>query len=140
MRWLKCVLRLPDAAGDAKLFFPLASGPCIAETILIHRRRFLAATALASIAPLLPALSAEKDHPLVSFDRAMEDFMTARKIPGGTRTLLVRRWDGLSWAVLFNQRQDIPNLPDSAIDPAMHRAAEAVKEWPKEDLFPKFAA
>ncbi len=57
----------------------------------------------------------------------------------GTRTLLVRRWDGLSWAVLFNQRQEIPNLPDGAIDPALHRAADAVKEWPKEDLFPRHA-
>lgn len=57
----------------------------------------------------------------------------------GTRTMLVRRWDGLSWAVLFNQRQEIPNLPDGAIDAALHRAADAVKEWPKEDLFPQFA-
>ena len=57
----------------------------------------------------------------------------------GTRTLLVRRWDGLSWAVLFNQRQEIPNLPDGAIDPALHRAADAVKDWPKEDLFPRYA-
>ncbi len=56
----------------------------------------------------------------------------------GTRTLLVRRWDGLSWAVLFNQRQDIPNLPDGAIDPAMHRAADAVKQWPQEDLFGEY--
>ncbi|NBV23267.1 MAG: class A beta-lactamase-related serine hydrolase [Proteobacteria bacterium] len=57
----------------------------------------------------------------------------------GTHTLLVRRWDGLSWAVLFNQRQDLRELPDGAIDPALHRAAGAVKEWPKEDLFPSFA-
>jgi N-acyl-D-amino-acid deacylase len=56
----------------------------------------------------------------------------------GTRTLLVRRWDGLSWAVLFNQRQEIKSLPDSAIDPALHRAADAVKEWPKEDLFSRY--
>lgn len=56
----------------------------------------------------------------------------------GTRTLLVRRWDGLSWAVLFNQRQDLPNLPDGAIDPAMHRAADAVKQWPQEDLFGEY--
>lgn len=53
----------------------------------------------------------------------------------GTRTLLVRRWDGLNWAVLFNQRQNLSNLPDSAIDPAMHRAADAVRDWPNEDLF-----
>ena len=56
----------------------------------------------------------------------------------GTSTLLVRRWDGLSWAVLFNQRSEDKNLPDSAIDPALHRAADAVKEWPAEDLFPQY--
>ena len=56
----------------------------------------------------------------------------------GTSTLLVRRWDGLSWAVLFNQRSDDSKLPDSAIDPAMHRAAAAVKEWPKDDLFARY--
>ena len=55
----------------------------------------------------------------------------------GTYTLLVRRWDGLSWTVLFNQRQEIPKLPDGAIDPALHRAAAAVEEWPKHDLFPQ---
>ena len=56
----------------------------------------------------------------------------------GTRTLWVRRWDGYSWAVLFNQRQDIPNLPDGEIDPAMHRATSAVKRWPQENLFSKY--
>jgi hypothetical protein len=43
----------------------------------------------------------------------------------------------LSWAVLFNQRSSDRELPDSAIDPAMHRAANAVEEWPQDDLFPK---
>lgn len=56
----------------------------------------------------------------------------------GTATLLVRRWDGLSWAVLFNQRSEDAKLPDGAIDPAMHRAAAAVKEWPAHDLFSEF--
>jgi len=56
----------------------------------------------------------------------------------GTYTLLVRRWDGLSWAVLFNQRSDDDNLPDNEIDPALHRAANAVTEWPKLDLFPQY--
>lgn len=56
----------------------------------------------------------------------------------GTHTLLVRRWDGLSWAVLFNQRSDDPKLPDGAIDPALHRATAAVKSWPTEDLFPRY--
>lgn len=53
----------------------------------------------------------------------------------GTSTLLVRRGDGLSWAVLFNLRSEDPKLPDGAIDAALHRAAEATGEWPSEDLF-----
>ena len=56
----------------------------------------------------------------------------------GTATLLVRRWDGLSWAALFNQRSEDAALPDSAIDGALHRAADAVSEWPAEDLFVRF--
>lgn len=56
----------------------------------------------------------------------------------GTNTLLVRRSDGLSWAVLFNQRNDNKKLPDSAIDPAMHRAADAVADWPRHNLFSQF--
>lgn len=55
----------------------------------------------------------------------------------GTATLLVRRWDGLSWAALFNQRSEDPKLPDGAIDRALHRAAEATGEWPSENLFTK---
>jgi N-acyl-D-amino-acid deacylase len=53
----------------------------------------------------------------------------------GTFTLLVRRHDCLSWAVLFNQRSENSKLPDGAIDSAMHRAADAVVEWPEKDLF-----
>ncbi len=53
----------------------------------------------------------------------------------GTNTLLVRRWDGLSWAVLFNQRNRDKKLPDGAIDSALHRAANDVKNWPAGDLF-----
>jgi N-acyl-D-amino-acid deacylase len=56
----------------------------------------------------------------------------------GTSTLLVRRWDGLSWVVLFNQRSEDDKLPDSAIDPALHRAADKVKSWPAHDLFAQF--
>lgn len=56
----------------------------------------------------------------------------------GTNTLLVRRWDGLTWAVLFNQRSDDGSLPDNAIDPALHCAAATVKEWPTEDLFGRY--
>jgi CubicO group peptidase (beta-lactamase class C family) len=57
----------------------------------------------------------------------------------GTYTLLVRRSDGLSWTVLFNQRSEDKEQPDSAIDPAMHRAADAVVEWPTNNLFSDFA-
>jgi hypothetical protein len=53
----------------------------------------------------------------------------------GTFTLLVRRFDGLSWVALFNQRSENAKLPDSAIDAALHRAADSVAEWPENDLF-----
>jgi len=53
----------------------------------------------------------------------------------GTSTLLVRRHDGLNWAALFNQRTDPSGLSYGDIDPALHRAADVVKEWPEWDLF-----
>jgi N-acyl-D-amino-acid deacylase len=56
----------------------------------------------------------------------------------GTATLLVRRWDGLSWAALFNQRSEKKELSDGDIDPALHRAAATVTEWPEEDLFSRY--
>ncbi len=65
------------------------------------------------------------------------NFWHSGSLPG-TTTLLVRRWDGLNWAVLFNQRSNNGALPDSAIDPALHRAAAAVTDWPTQDLFSKF--
>ena len=59
----------------------------------------------------------------------------------GTAALLVRRHDGVNWAVLFNADTD----PDgkflgALIDPLVHRAADAVREWPDADLFPKYLA
>ena len=56
----------------------------------------------------------------------------------GTFTLLVRRHDGLSWAMLLNQRSNDPHLPDGAIDGALHRAANAVAVWPSHDLFSSY--
>ena len=51
----------------------------------------------------------------------------------GTSTLLVRRHDGFVWAVLFNTRKPCGGKnPASAIDPLVHRAVDAVKEWPGE--------
>src|SRR5690606_30194909 len=61
----------------------------------------------------------------------------------GTATLLVRRHDGRNWAVLFNTRvsaKEGPNHLGREIDSLLHRAANEVKEWPKEDLFAKFQA
>lgn len=54
----------------------------------------------------------------------------------GTSTILVRRHDGLSWAVLFNTRSTpFGTHPARIIDPQVHRAANAVKTWPNHDLF-----
>jgi N-acyl-D-amino-acid deacylase len=54
----------------------------------------------------------------------------------GTSTILVRRHDGLSWVVLMNRRKT-PESNHAArlIDPLVHKAANAVKSWPKGDLF-----
>ncbi|MBA4188880.1 MAG: D-aminoacylase [Planctomycetaceae bacterium] len=57
----------------------------------------------------------------------------------GTSTLLVRRNDGLSWAVLFNTDANPKGeQPASLIDGPMHDAANAVKKWPDVDLFEKY--
>lgn len=57
----------------------------------------------------------------------------------GTACLLVHRHDGLSWAVLFNsRRKPADEHPGRAIDPLLHKAADAVVDWPDVDLFPKF--
>ena len=54
----------------------------------------------------------------------------------GTSTLLVRRADGLNWAVLFNTREKYKGEePSAAIDGRLHEAADAVKQWPDHDLF-----
>ena len=54
----------------------------------------------------------------------------------GTSTLLVRRHDGMVWAVLFNSRRSCGGKnPASAIDPLVHGAVDAVTEWPEGDAF-----
>jgi N-acyl-D-amino-acid deacylase len=56
----------------------------------------------------------------------------------GTSSLLVRRSDGLNWAVLFNTRNaGNKKEPADLIDPLIHQAADAIKEWPNRDLYPK---
>jgi N-acyl-D-amino-acid deacylase len=56
----------------------------------------------------------------------------------GTATLLVHQSDGLTWAVLFNTRENArgQNL-SKLIDPLLHQAADSVKHWPKQELFKK---
>ncbi|MGH3240446.1 MAG: serine hydrolase domain-containing protein, partial [Spirillospora sp.] len=56
----------------------------------------------------------------------------------GTYTLLVRRNDGLSWAVLFDQRQEGDAPSYGAIDSLLHKAANAVTRWPTGDLTPDY--
>lgn len=57
----------------------------------------------------------------------------------GTESLLVRRFDGLNWAVLFNT-DHTPGGESLAglIDGRLHEAADAVKAWPDADQFGKF--
>ena len=54
----------------------------------------------------------------------------------GTSTLLVRRHDGLAWAVLFNASHDGERkVLATLIDPLLHKAADEVRRWPERDLF-----
>jgi N-acyl-D-amino-acid deacylase len=49
----------------------------------------------------------------------------------GTSTLLVRRSDGLNWAILFNTREQVAGQePADWMDSPLHAAADAVKKWP----------
>ncbi len=51
----------------------------------------------------------------------------------GAASLLVRRHDGLTWAVMFNRDRDTNKriALGSAIDPLVHPVADAVKAWPE---------
>jgi hypothetical protein len=53
----------------------------------------------------------------------------------GSSSLIERRCDGFSWAMLFNQRSEDPALPDRDIDPLLRSAASSVTDWPTKDLF-----
>jgi CubicO group peptidase (beta-lactamase class C family) len=52
----------------------------------------------------------------------------------GTHTLLVRRPDGLTWTVMFDQRDDPSGERYRDIDDALHEAADDVGTWPVGDL------
>src|SRR3954462_13911666 len=50
----------------------------------------------------------------------------------GTSTLLVRRHDGLAWAVLFNGDADERGKAYAElIDPLLHPVADGVEAWPE---------
>lgn len=52
----------------------------------------------------------------------------------GTSTILVRRVDGLNWAVLFNTDADAKSkILADLIDPLVHTAAGAVTLWPENN-------
>jgi N-acyl-D-amino-acid deacylase len=54
----------------------------------------------------------------------------------GSEALLVRRWDGLNWAVLFNTADNPKSQSLSKlIDGRLHKAADQVKRWPADDQF-----
>lgn len=104
-----------------------------------------AATSREMYAPPPPPVSREQGGALKDFwygcgwsvrpvrkDRA--NYWHNGSLPG-TATLLVRREDGLSWVALFNQRSEDKKLPDGDIDPALHRAADSVGDWPAHNLF-----
>jgi CubicO group peptidase (beta-lactamase class C family) len=52
----------------------------------------------------------------------------------GTHTLLVRRFDGLTWAVMFDQRDDPSGEPYRDIDTALHDTADDMPDWPSGDV------
>ncbi len=54
----------------------------------------------------------------------------------GSSTLLVRRHDGLDWAVLFNGQYTPDGRPAAVkIDRLLHEAAGQVRQWPADDQF-----
>ncbi|MFC4563328.1 serine hydrolase domain-containing protein [Nocardiopsis mangrovi] len=56
----------------------------------------------------------------------------------GTSTLLVRTYNGMSWAALFNQRDDPSGLSYGTIDPLLWEASRDVASWPSGDRFPDY--
>lgn len=57
----------------------------------------------------------------------------------GTSTLLVKRADGYTWAILFNNsRSRYGKSLSAAIDSSLHKIINAQTAWPKQNLFSKF--
>ncbi|MFC5262873.1 serine hydrolase domain-containing protein [Kribbella qitaiheensis] len=58
----------------------------------------------------------------------------------GTFTIVVRTYNGMSWAALFNRRDDASGKSYGDIDAALWTAANSVKTWPTNDFFPTYFA
>jgi CubicO group peptidase (beta-lactamase class C family) len=58
----------------------------------------------------------------------------------GTATIVTRRFDGITWAVLFDQRDDPSGLAYdyNAISAPLHNVANAMTTWPTVDLFGQY--
>ncbi|MEV0289361.1 serine hydrolase domain-containing protein [Kribbella sp. NPDC050820] len=56
----------------------------------------------------------------------------------GTYSLLVRTSSGMSWAAIFNRRDDASGKSYADIDAAMWTAANGVQTWPTHDYFSKY--
>ncbi|WP_242454621.1 serine hydrolase domain-containing protein [Bailinhaonella thermotolerans] len=56
----------------------------------------------------------------------------------GTFTLVVRRYDGVTFAAFFNRRQEAGDPGFDEIDPLLYDTVSAVKTWPNIDLSAKY--
>jgi CubicO group peptidase (beta-lactamase class C family) len=56
----------------------------------------------------------------------------------GTFTIIVRTYHGMSWAALFDQRDDPSGTSYGDIDGALWSAAGTVTAWPTTDQFPTY--
>ncbi|WBB67491.1 serine hydrolase domain-containing protein [Micromonospora sp. WMMD812] len=58
----------------------------------------------------------------------------------GNYSLLVRTYHGMSWAALFNQRDDASGLSYGDIDAALWTASRAAPSWPTHNLWSTYFA
>ena len=56
----------------------------------------------------------------------------------GTTAFLVRTWNGLTWAALFNSRPSNSGQFFAELDNIMWKALREVSPWPPHDLFPLY--
>ncbi|SBT44008.1 serine hydrolase domain-containing protein [Micromonospora auratinigra] len=56
----------------------------------------------------------------------------------GTYSIMVRTYQGMSWAAVFNRRDDSSGLSYDTIDSALWAASRAVTSWPTHDLWSNY--